>query len=225
MIADLFEIKTARKYRYGHGLFATQLIPKGTITDFRCEKCGTYSKEELSKLPKKELRFVMDHEVMKKSGLYTKFCDRRMLYDNHSCNANNLNAHVLSPGLGGIGIAVRDIQKGEEATSDYRLNEEETVHFVGGCKCGEKDCMGKTFRSPAPKKLQRFWNRKINAALKLIPHDKEKREQEHYEHDQDKVKVVEPAEPPQRLYDYAWFLYSGLLLHQIPKPVKILIKS
>ncbi|MDE1833472.1 MAG: hypothetical protein KGH58_03580 [Candidatus Micrarchaeota archaeon] len=173
MIADLYEIRETG--RYGKGLFATQSIPKGTIDAFRCKKCGTYSEEELAKLPKKELDFLIGHEVKEESGQYSKFCDKRMLYGNHSCNPNTLNAYILGRGNGGASIVVRDIKKGEEATEDYRLFEgEESIHFVGGCRCGEKNCMKKTiFRPPAPKKLQKFWEGKINAALQSIPYVKQ----------------------------------------------------
>jgi hypothetical protein len=169
MIADLYIVKKCPEYGKGvKGLFATQFIPRGTIDAFICKKCGTYSEEELAKLPKKELDFLTDHQVKEKEGLYSHFCDKRMLYDNHSCNANCLSSDK------GFGIVVKDIKKGEEATSDYRLYGEEEVHFVGGCKCGEKNCMGKTaFRPPASKKLQKFWGRKINAALKLVPYVKQ----------------------------------------------------
>jgi hypothetical protein len=167
MMADLFEIKESSKHGKGEkGLFATQFIPRGTIMDFRCKKCErTYSKKELAKLPRQEKRFVISHEVMRESGLYSKMCDKRMLYDNHSCNANTM-------GYKGFGIVVRDIEKGEEVTSDYRVDSEvDEVHFAGGCKCGERNCMGNTtFRPPALKELQKFWDRKINAALKLIPY-------------------------------------------------------
>ena len=170
MIADLFEIRKSGKYcgKYVNGLFATQFIPKGTITDFRCQKCGFYSKEELARLPKKELDFVMDHEILNlKTGLYSKFCDKRMLYDNHSCNANTL-------GFKGLGITVKDIKKGEECTSDYRRNGEGPVHFPGGCKCGAENCIEKsTWRPPASKKLRKFWDDEIRTAIKLIPHVKQ----------------------------------------------------
>ena len=165
MIADLYEIR--KSSRYGKGQFATQFVPKGTIDVFRCAKCGAYSKEEFAKLPKKERDFVVSHEVMNEDGLYSKFCDKRMQYDNHSCDANTLS-------VGGVfGIVVSDIKKGEEATSDYRQNEEE-IHFAGGCMCGGKNCMGRsTFKPPASKKIQSFWNRRISAALKRIPYVKQ----------------------------------------------------
>ena len=168
MIANLYVIKASPKYGKGaKRLLATQFIPRGTIDAFICKKCGTYSEEALAKLPRTELDFLIDHEVKRESGLYSHYCDKRMMYDNHSCNANCLSSDK------GFGIVVRDIKKGEEATSDYRRYGEK-VHFVGGCKCGEKNCMGNTtFRPPAPKKLQKFWNDKINVALKLIPYVKQ----------------------------------------------------
>lgn len=173
MITNLFIIKKSKKYGQ-KGLFATQFIPKGTLIDFRCRKCKTYSKKDLAKMPKKRREFIVEHEVAAGNGSYTKFCDERQLYDNHSCNANMLNAHILGRGRGGVDIAVRDIHKGEEVTTDYRLNDGETVHFVEGCKCRAKNCTGKsTFKPPASKKLQSFWNERINTALKQIAYVKQ----------------------------------------------------
>ncbi len=173
MIADFYKIKRRPD---GHkGLFATRFIPKGTIDSFRCKKCKSYSKKDLAKMSNKQRRFIMEHEVLEpKTGLYTKFCDKRMLYDNHSCNANVMNARLIGHGHGGIGIVVRDIKKGEESTTDYRQNDGEEVHFEGGCKCGSRNCMGNsTFRPPASKKLQKFWDKKTKTALKLVPYAKQ----------------------------------------------------
>ncbi len=165
MIANLFEIKEA--VRYEKGLFAKQFIPKGTVVYFHCKNCGTYSKEELSRLTKKELDFVMNHEIETEEGLMSKSCDKRLFYINHSCNANILKSAK------GFGIVVRDIKNGEEATEDYRIYDE-TLHFVGGCKCGEKGCMkDTTYKRPASKRLQKFWDKKLNIALKLIPYIKQ----------------------------------------------------
>ena len=170
MIANLFVVKKSNKYGQ-NGLFATQFIPKGTFIDFRCKKCKVYTKTDLAKLTEKKRQFIVTHEVMTdENGTYTKFCDKRQLYDNHSCNANVLNAHILGHDTnGGIEIAIRDIKNGEEVTTDYRLNDGETVHFVGGCKCGAKNCMkNTTFKPPPTKKLQKFWSVKINSALRLV---------------------------------------------------------
>ena len=68
----------------------------------------------------------------------------------------------------GFDIVVRDIKAGEEATEDYRIFNEE-LHFENGCKCGEPNCMRRTiYRRPPQKRLQIFWNKKINDALRLI---------------------------------------------------------
>lgn len=174
MMADLFVIKKAPKYgKDAAGIFATQFIPKGTIMDFRCKNCKTYSKKEFAKLSEKERKFIMEHEVME-NGMYTILCDKRMLYDNHSCNANCLSAHLFKThDRGGIGLVVRDIKKGDEATSDYRNNIGEVVHFTDGCKCGSKNCMGEsTCRRPS-KKLQKFWKDEIDSALRRVPYVKQ----------------------------------------------------
>ena len=157
MIANLFKIKDAGAK--GKGLFATQFIPKGTIVYFDCKKCKRLNtKKELAKLSKTELRFYNNHG---------RYCDDRMLYNNHSCNANVMD-------LGNeVDIVVRDIKKGEEQTEDYRIFNEEK-HFDGGCKCGEKNCIkNTTYKSPAPKKLRRLWDVKIRSAIKSIPNVKQ----------------------------------------------------
>lgn len=174
MIANLFVIKKSKKYGQ-IGLFATQFIPKGTLIDFRCRKCKTYTKRDLNRMTEKKRQFIIEHEVEAGDGSYTNFCDKRQLYDNHSCNANMLNAHILRRGKkGGIDIVVRNIKKGEEATTDYRLNDEETVHFINGCMCGARNCMkNTTFKKPGSKELREFWNKKIEDAVKRIPYVKQ----------------------------------------------------
>ncbi len=154
MIADLFDIKETG--RYGKGIFARKFIPKGTIVHFLCRKCGTWSKKELARLPKDKLDFVMEHEYP------MKYCDERLLYINHSCNPN-----IMESGRG-FDIVVKEIKEGEEATEDYRIFKEE-LHFADGCKCGEPNCMKRTtYTRPPPQKLQRFWDKKIEGALRLI---------------------------------------------------------
>ncbi len=158
MIADLFVVKKCPKYgKDEKGIFATQFIPKGTIVHFLCKKCGTWSLKEMARLSKPRILQVLTHEYP------TKYCDRRLGYINHSCNPKIMETQK------GFDIVVRDIAKGEEATEDYRIFNEEK-HFDGGCKCGEKNCMkNTTYRSPAPKKLRRFWDGEIRSAMRLIP--------------------------------------------------------
>jgi hypothetical protein len=174
MFADLFVIKKTGKY--GKGVFATQFVPKGTIVSCLCRKCGTYSKEELAKLSKKKLDFVMEHEELLKSGLVTKSCDKRQWYRNHSCDSNVLGYKSDSD------IAVKDIDKGEEATEDYRTFYGKSYfkrYFKNGCKCGAANCMKMKIRTQAPsKKQRRRWKKEIDAAVRAAPHVKQPLEAE-----------------------------------------------
>lgn len=158
MIADLFVVKRCPRYGKGEkGLFATQFIPKGTIVQFLCKRCKTWSVKEMAGLSKPRILQILTHEYP------TKHCDGRLGYINHSCNPKIMETK------NGFDIVVKDIAKGEEATEDYRIFNEEKV-IEGGCKCGEKNCMkNTTYRSPAPKKLRRFWDNEIHSAIRLIP--------------------------------------------------------
>lgn len=56
------------------------------------------------------------------------------LYQNHSCNPNcGLRGEITF-------IAMRDIDKDEELTTDYGFIDNEDYSFV--CTCGSKDCRG-----------------------------------------------------------------------------------
>lgn len=169
MYADLFVIRKTGKY--GKGLFATRFVPKGTIVCFWCKKCGTYSKEELAKLSKKKLDFVIEHEEKAGPGLLSKACDRRQQYINHSCNPK-----ILETGKVGD-IVVKNIKKGEEATEDYRIFYGKLYfkrYFKNGCKCGEPNCVKmKLLTRPTTAKLRRHWKKEIDAALRAAPYVKQ----------------------------------------------------
>jgi len=57
-------------------------------------------------------------------------------YVNHSCNANTRVGNQCD-------IAIRDIKKGEEITSDYG-KEGSFISFK--CECGSKNCRGRIGR-------------------------------------------------------------------------------
>ncbi len=169
MFADLFVIR--KTGRYGNGLFATQFVPKGTIVCFWCKKCGTYSKEDLAKLSKERLDFVIEHEEKAGPGLLSKACDRRQQYINHSCDPKILET-------GWIGdIVIKDIKKGEEATEDYRIfygKQYFKRYFKNGCKCGAPNCMKmRILTQPKTAKLRRHWKKEIDEAVRLIPYVKQ----------------------------------------------------
>jgi len=158
MIAKLFEIRETKDK--GSGLFATTCIPAGTIVCFECDRCKKRTDEDLKRLSKQELEWVLDHEYKDKTGLFSDVCDKTILFLNHSCNANILFCDK------GFDIVVKDIEKGEEATYDYRVFYDQ---LNMPCHCGEVHCCKTvTCKHPTPKKLKQFWLKKIHSALKLI---------------------------------------------------------
>jgi len=117
----------------GYGVFATEAIPMGTIT-WALDPLDQIL--DLKKTRKIESKF--DGSVEHFS--WTNGLGKRILcwdfgrYMNHNCDANS-----IGPGGAEYELAVRDIAKGEEITSDYRtLNLEEPMD----CCCGAAQCKG-----------------------------------------------------------------------------------
>lgn len=159
MIAKLFDVKETKEK--GKGLFAKEFIPKGTIVCFECKKCRVLTAGELGydKMPESEKMKLLDWAYRKEDGLFVAPCDDTR-YINHSCNANVLGTEF------GFDIAVRDIQKGEEATYDYRDFYDDVKM---PCRCKEENCCKVvTFTHPVPKELKEFWDKKVKSALKLV---------------------------------------------------------
>ncbi len=158
MIAKLFDIRETKNK--GLGLFAITSIPAGTIVCFECDRCKKRTEEDITKLPKKELEWVLNYEYKDKTGLFSDVCDKTILFLNHSCNANTLYCDK------GFDIVVKDIKKGEEATYDYRVFYDQ-LNMI--CHCGEENCCKiVTCKHPIPKKLKQFWHEKIHSALKIV---------------------------------------------------------
>lgn len=106
----------------GRGLFATVLITKGKIVLLWNPK--VLSREEAEKLSEYEKKHYLypEGEMM----LWMQPPER---YINHSCEPNT---HVV----GRSDVALRDIQPGEEITSDYM--DVGTEGFK--CHCGSASC-------------------------------------------------------------------------------------
>lgn len=117
----------------GYGVFATQAIPMGTIT---------WAIDPLDQIldPKRTVLIEEQFSGSIEQYSWTNGNGKRILcwdfgrYINHSCEANS-----YGPGAAEYEIAVRDIARGEEITSDYRtLNLE--IPMV--CACGAPSCRG-----------------------------------------------------------------------------------
>lgn len=116
----------------GHGVYATKMIPRGSITWALDYLDHVLTPDEAARLPS-AYRPVIDRYAFRDAEGHYVLCWDNGRFVNHSCDATSLP-------LGSVcEIAIRDIQPGEQLTSDYvtlNLTEEMTCH------CGSTKCRG-----------------------------------------------------------------------------------
>ncbi|MDQ4101300.1 MAG: hypothetical protein M3115_03830 [Thermoproteota archaeon] len=164
MLAKLFELRDAGSK--GKGLFAKEMILKGTVVYFECTQCRRISKYDFeSIMTKVKKSYILKYAYRKTDGSYLLPCDE-IIYLNHSCNAN-----ILDSGKG-FDIVVKNIARGEEATYDYRIFHH-SDEFDFECMCGEVNCC-RVVRSiddhpqAQANELKKFWKKRVDAALGSI---------------------------------------------------------
>ncbi|PIY97210.1 MAG: hypothetical protein COY66_00760 [Candidatus Kerfeldbacteria bacterium CG_4_10_14_0_8_um_filter_42_10] len=106
------------------GVFANKDFKKGEIV-LRWKPKKILTKEEAAALPEKEKHYISNYQL---SEFILQSPPER--YVNHSCDPNT---EVIN----NCDIALRDIKKGEEITSDYG-KDNVFIHFE--CNCGSKNC-------------------------------------------------------------------------------------
>jgi uncharacterized protein len=106
------------------GVFAARDFKKGE-TVMAWHPIKILSKEEADNLPENEKHFVSNY----RDGEYV-LQDEPERYVNHSCDPNT---HVI----GMADVALKEIKKGDEITSDYS-DGGLLQHFE--CTCGSKNC-------------------------------------------------------------------------------------
>jgi SET domain-containing protein len=111
---------------HGKGVFADRDFQKGEIVLRWHPK--ELSKKELIDLPKENKKYIITKDKIK----YLMQSPER--YVNHSCEPNT-TADTDSF----CDIAIKDIKKGEEITSDYK---DDPYHLKMKCNCGSKKCRG-----------------------------------------------------------------------------------
>jgi hypothetical protein len=141
----------------GYGLFATRLIPRGTVTWAGDPLDQIISPLQLRTLPESLNIQARKYSYVNGSG------DRILCWDharfvNHSCAAA-----CLSPGFD-FEIAIRDIAPGEEITDDYgTLNLEDP--FL--CFCGAPNCR-RHVRPDDPLRHAAEWDSLLDQAFPAI---------------------------------------------------------
>jgi len=143
--------------RVGHGVFATRRIVRGTIT---------WARDPMDQVLDPD---VFDHldaaaaDKLWRHSYYDSRGDRVLCWDlarfmNHHCESN-----TLSPGMP-FDVALRDIERGEEITTDYgALNLEEPFE----CACSARRCRG-TVHPEDFEKYAAAWDERARAVFALI---------------------------------------------------------
>jgi hypothetical protein len=98
--------------KIGHGVVATKLIPKGTITWVLDKLDRVFTPAQIRGMDKMYQEVMDKYTYRNPEGNYV-FCWDNARFVNHSANANCITTAY------DFEIAVRDIQPGEELTDDY----------------------------------------------------------------------------------------------------------
>jgi hypothetical protein len=143
--------------KMGHGVFASQFIPRGTITWALDEFDQVLSPDRVRALPAMSREVVEEYAYVDADGNYV-LCWDLARYVNHACQPT-------SRGVGPhIEIAVRDIQPGEQLTSDYS---ELNVTGTFECACGAPGCRGVVGADDLVRNWQ-DWDAVVRAAYPLL---------------------------------------------------------
>ncbi|WP_338453360.1 SET domain-containing protein [Niallia oryzisoli] len=104
----------------GVGVFATKLIPKGTIIWIKDELDMILTEEYIDSLDDLRSEYIYKYAYLDTDGIYVLSWDHAK-YMNHNFNPNCVDTAY------DFQLAARDIQPGEELTSDYgAFGEDET---------------------------------------------------------------------------------------------------
>ncbi|MCB0636943.1 MAG: SET domain-containing protein [Lewinella sp.] len=138
----------------GYGVFATQLIPKGTITYTKDALEVEVSPEQYAAYPASIREVIERYSFMDEKGIRVISWDHAK-YVNHCCHCN-----TMSTGYG-FEIAIRDILPGEEITDEYGMF---NLDYAMDLQCTKPGCRGKV----SAQDLDQYsfaWDEKVKTAL------------------------------------------------------------
>jgi hypothetical protein len=142
----------------GFGVFATQLIPRGTLT-WVCDQLDqVVGPERVTALPPRYRRLLDTYTFRDDAGQHL-LCWDLARFMNHSCSPC-----CLGPDSS-FEVAVRDIHPGEELTDDYAsLHLQDHESFA--CRCGLAECRGWVGPEDADRHAPE-WERQVIESLQL----------------------------------------------------------
>jgi uncharacterized protein len=108
----------------GKGVFAGRDFKKGDIV-MKWDTSVVLAKKEAEKIPKRQRKYLVFYK-----GKYI-LAQPPEKYLNHSCEPNTKEGNLCD-------IAIRNIVKGEELTTDYSIDA--PPHIKMKCNCGCKGC-------------------------------------------------------------------------------------
>lgn len=141
----------------GYGIFATALIPKGTITWVKDELDRIIPKEELAQMSQANLENLMKYSYRDPKGDYV-FCWDLTRYVNHSYNPNSMLTSL------GFEVAINDIKPGDEITNDYG-----TFNIIEAFECASGPTHERDMVSPDDLvRYHKTWDEQIAAVFHYI---------------------------------------------------------
>lgn len=138
----------------GHGVFATERIPRGTVVWIHDDLDQVFSTEQVEAMPELMRRAIERYAYVNAAGLRV-LCWDHGRYMNHSCAPTTTSVGTFCE------IARRDILPGEQLTCEYGL-----AHVIEGfaCTCGAPNCRGGLMPTDMPEVWQR-WDREAADVL------------------------------------------------------------
>lgn len=152
---------TAIKYvseQIGLGVFATADIPKGTLVYVRDPLEVKLAPREFNALDAAQKAAVEKYSYVDAQGNLILSWDHAK-YMNHSCECNTIGTAY------GFEIALRDIEAGEEITTEYGMLNIQLEYEIG---CGCRQCRG-MLRAGDIDRYHGVWDGWIVEALKQAP--------------------------------------------------------
>lgn len=143
----------------GNGVFATELLKKGTIVVVRDRFDIVLSQQEFSDLPEVYKASMETYLYHDKHGHLVLSWDHAR-YMNHSCSSNTMMTDY------GFEIAVRDILPQEEITSEYGLLNIQEPYKL---ECGCQDCRVNLCCDDIDRYAEE-WDCLIKESIKLVPY-------------------------------------------------------
>lgn len=140
----------------GYGVFATQAIPRGTLTWVLDPFDRILTPRQVAELTQSQRDQVEEYAYVDPHGNYV-LCWDLGRYVNHSCEPTSRGVGTHAE------IAVRDIAPGEQLTSDYA---ELNITATFACRCGAASCRGRV----GVDQLLRDWRQWDESAANAVTH-------------------------------------------------------